>query len=218
MTRKMIYVVLGGVGLIILMSSFKSNKINPKGKTILFVGDSHTAGFGWGWQSYLSKLYGFKEINLSKGGEQTKYMLNVLTNYLSNPKKEKPDICFIYGGSNDAYSPQKNATALSNIQKMVDLCNQSNITPVVVVGYNSKKVIYGNTAVKPFGTNTQQGLWNFSLKRYEMQKDIPKIIKNAIIVPMWESVSHMTAKMDGYHLSAQQQKLFGDFIAKEIFE
>lgn len=217
MTRKILYIVLG-VSLILLISSFKSKKMNPKNKTILFIGDSHTAGFGWGWQSYLSKLYGFKEINLSKGGVQTSYMVKVLTNYLSDSKNVKPDICFIYGGANDAYSPQTNKTALSNIQKMVDLCNKNNITPIVVVGYNSKKVIYGNPAVKPFGTNTQQSLWNFALKRYDMQKNIPNVIKNAIIVPMWENVNHDTAKMDGYHLSSAYQREFGNFVAQQIFD
>jgi len=76
-------------------------KFNPLGKKAVFVGDSHTAGYGWGWQDSLAKKYGFTiQQNLSKGGLRTDQLLPILEKYLKETKST-PDILFIYAGAND---------------------------------------------------------------------------------------------------------------------
>ena len=209
-----------------LLNKSKYNQFNPKGKKILFVGDSHTSLTsqplenskqykGVGWQSYLAKKYDFVEINISEGGRASKYMMSKFNTYLKT--HEKPDVCFIYLGANDAFSPVTNEQALKNIQSMVDTCNEKHIIPVVIVGYNSAKVIVNNPRLKPFGTNTQQGLWAMGEKRYQQQLLLQQKIENAIVVPMFNSVSQSDAS-DGLHLGQKKQQEFAEFVSPFVFK
>jgi lysophospholipase L1-like esterase len=201
-----------------------SKKINPKGKKILFVGDSHTALTsqplentkqykGEGWQSYLARIYGFNEINISEGGRASKYMIDKFQTYLKT--HSTPDVCFFYLGANDAYSPVTNEQVIKNLQFMIDTCNEKGIVPVIITGYNSRSVIVNNPRIKPFGTNTQQSLWNMGEKRYQQQLTFNQL-KNAIIVPIYNDILPTDAS-DGYHLGAKKQQQFAKFIAPYVF-
>ena len=199
--------------------------INPKGKKILFVGDSHTAFTkqpirinetqinAEGWQSYLARIYGFKEINISVGGQASTYLMGKFLTYLKN--NPKPDVAFFYVGANDAFSGVANTKVIKNIQFMIDTCNKKGITPVVITGYNSRKIIVNNRRFKPFGTNTQKGLWNMGEKRYQQQLMFSQLT-NAIVVPMWENVLPSDAA-DGLHLGVAKQQQFAKFIAPYVF-
>ena len=195
---------------------FKSRKkINPRGKLIAFIGDSHTAGYGWGWQSVLAKNYGFTEKNLAVGGKRTDWMLQTLKAYLENAR---PSIVFIYGGANDAYSNVTNAQAIKNIQAMVDLCNSKGITPVVIAGYNARKVQINNPNTKTtIYVTTQEGMWKLAEKFYQLELSIQRDIKNAIIVPIWDG-AEMKDAPDGLHLTAGAQKRFAEYIGKIVFK
>ena len=219
------YAAGGFLLLSLFLGKSKGTKINPKGKRILFVGDSHTSLTsqplenikqfkGFGWQSYLAKKFNFQEINISEGGRASKYMMDKFNVYLRT--HQNPDVCFIYLGANDAFSPVTNEQALKNIQSMVDTCNEKHIIPVVIVGYNSQKVIVNNPRLKPFGTNTQQGLWDMAEKRYQQQLLLQSKIENAIVVPMWNNVLP-TDVADGLHLGQQKQHELADFIASYVF-
>jgi len=117
-------------------------KFNPLGKKAIFVGDSHTAGFGWGWQDALAKKYGFTiQQNLSKGGYRTDQLLPILQDYLKTAKGA--EILFIYAGANDNFSLVQNQKATQNVQKMVDAGRNAGIDNIYVIsGYRSSKVIY----------------------------------------------------------------------------
>lgn len=225
MKKTIFYVSLIGA-LFFLLTSFKKNKkVNPKNKKILFVGDSHTALTnqplenskqykGTGWASYLAKKYGFSEINISEGGRASKYMMSKFLTYLKT--HEKPDICFIYLGANDSFSPVSTLQTIKNIQSMIDICNEKNILPIIVSGYDSHKVIVNNPKLKAFGTNTQKSLWDMGEKRYQQQLKQLSDLKNAIIVPIFENVSQSDAS-DGLHLGVKKQQELAEFISSYVF-
>jgi len=104
-----------------------------KGKKALFIGDSHTANHGYGWQVQLSQATGLIQNNIAVGGKTTSWMLtqahlNVNPNY---------DYCFIYGGANDMYNSHISAAnAFNNIQAIVNICNSKGVKPIVLTGFD----------------------------------------------------------------------------------
>ena len=197
------------------------NKLNPvdfKGKRVLFIGDSHTAAYNIGWQSILAKRYQFTEDNYAVGGKTTSWMITQLN--LALKQGEKYYACFIYGGANDGYNTSiSNETAVANVQKMVDTCLENGIIPIVVIGYNTRKVSVGNTALKTtIYVKTQQGMWDLAERRYQQQLLMERKIKNAYIIPMWQDVSHATAPQDGLHLYGKNQTNFANYVASKLFE
>ena len=181
-------------------------KINPKGKRVAVIGDSHSAGNGWGWQDTLSWKYGYELENLSVGGKSTPWMVETLKKFYADGKKA--DIVFIYGGANDAFSLVKEATTLNNIQSMVDMVRDNGGKPIVIEVFNYEK------AVKPNVTdNYDSGI----AKYMKLQDAIAKDIKNAVIVPRWEDVDAKSVGGDGFHLPKSSQTKFADYVAKEVF-
>ena len=85
--KYLLYITSGFVVASILFRKGGNKLINPKGKKILFVGDSHTAFTkqpirindsqinAEGWASYLAKIYGFTEINISVCGQASAYLI-----------------------------------------------------------------------------------------------------------------------------------------------
>lgn len=170
-----------------------------------------TAGYGWGWQSVMAKIYGFVEVNLAVSGKRTDWMLTTLQRYLTT---DTCDAVFIYGGANDAYSAVSNATAVANVQKMVDLCVSKNIPAYVVLGYDPMIVSYGR--VKPTKyVPTQVGM-NQLTSKYAQQQILAKSIKNAKIIPVWKNCSKLDSS-DGLHLTASAQRRFAEYVGKEAF-
>lgn len=219
--KKAIFLVLGVSVPIIALGAilFRRKKINPENKLIAFMGDSYTAGYQWGWQSDLAKTYKFTEVNLAKGGMRTDWMLQQTRNYLDT---NKPDYYFVYGGANDAYSYTTNETALKNIQAIVDTCNSKGVKPIVISGYNARKVQVGNVRQKPSKWQldngiTQQVLWNYGEKYYQLELMIQGKIKNAIVVPIWDGAEQSDAT-DGLHLTAAAQKRFAEYVGNYLFK
>jgi lysophospholipase L1-like esterase len=196
--KKLWLPIVGGVaiGVYFAMRGFKTN---PKGKTAIFIGDSHTAGFGWGWQDTLAKKYGFTFTNLSSVGKTTDWMLKTLKNYPKNA-----DILFIYGGANDAFSQIPNQTALDNIQSMVDLGKAKNV--FVVSGYNSDKVS------KP---KMDASKYPF-IEKYDKLKQSFTNINGARVIPIWQGAESKDTD-DGMHLNKDAQNRFAQYVGKEIF-
>jgi lysophospholipase L1-like esterase len=202
-----------------LLSQITTKKIDPKGKTFAFMGDSYTSLPTYGWQSVLAKNYDFKEINIAKGGMQTSWMVRQTENYLS---KNKPDYYVIMGGANDAYSPQTIETAIKNIQKMIDMANAKGVKPIVITGYNARKVQVGNTRQKPTSEQLRRGvtqdvLWGMGEKYYKMQLRMLSDLKNATIVPIWDDAKQSDT-YDGLHMTWDAHKKFANHVGNYLFK
>jgi hypothetical protein len=182
-------------------------KFNPLGKKAVFVGDSHTAGYGWGWQDSLAKKYGFIiQQNLSKSGLRTDQLLPILEKYLKETKST-PDILFIYAGANDNFSLVQNQKATENVQKMVDAARDAGIDNIYVIsGYRSSKVIYD---LKRYGDYIQ--------KSDAFKEGLSKNIKKAVVVPIWEEADFKMST-DSLHLIQSAQTKFADYIGAQIFK
>lgn len=213
--KKFLAITLASLGLTALIFSNNSNtpiiKLTPKGKKIVFIGDSMTAGYGWGWQSVMAKIYGFIEVNLSVSSKRTDWMLTTLERYLTT---DSCDAVFIYGGANDAYSAVSNTAAVRNVQKMVDLCVSKGIPAYVVLGYDPMIVSYGRISPTKY-VPTQTGM-NALTTKYAQLQQMMKSVKNAKIIPVWKNCSKIDSS-DGLHLTTAAQKRFAEYVGKEAF-
>ena len=105
--------------------------VSVKGKKAVFIGDSHTAA-DYGWQYQVCKKTGMSMQNTAVGGKQTYWMLQTASTVLAGDF----DYCFIYGGANDMAGNRPPIKSVKNIQKIVDICNQRKIKPVVLTGFD----------------------------------------------------------------------------------
>jgi hypothetical protein len=104
-----------------------------RGKRALFIGDSHTANHGYGWQVQLCQATGLIQNNIAVGGKTTSWMLQQAQMYVTN----NYDYCFIYGGANDMYNSHISASmAFNNIQYMVNICKYKGVKPIVLTGFD----------------------------------------------------------------------------------
>jgi len=143
--------------------------LNVVGKKALFIGDSHTSAYGWGWQDMLCNQTGMICINTAVGGKTTIWMVSVMEKY----KYKEFDYCFIYGGANDAANssiPVKRV--IQNIQRMVDTAHVFNMIPVVIIGTDPRITF----------TSRDYKYRNYVSKKVEIQKYLQDSINNAIIV------------------------------------
>ena len=185
------------VFLLTLMSSV------PKWNRLLFVGDSLTCYSG-GWQHVVSKQLGLEYDNISKGGKRTDWMEKRLREHLSNNSDYGTVV--IYGGINDSFAYSHPNLTIKNIQRMVDLCNEKKIKPVVIVGYDPSKVI--------FKTVYSDKVTEFHRKRYiNLQNRIQNEIKNCKIIPI-ETTIDRTDSGDGIHLKSSGHKKFYKWVLK----
>jgi len=104
-----------------------------RGKRALFIGDSHTANHGYGWQVQLCQATGLIQNNIAVGGKTTSWMLQQTQMYVTS----NYDYCFIYGGANDMYNSHISAgMAFNNIQYMVNVCKYKGVKPIVLTGFD----------------------------------------------------------------------------------
>jgi len=205
---KSLFVLITSAVLTGVVFAVARKRIDPKGYTALFVGDSHTALYGKGWQDVLAKMYGFKVENIAKSGANTNQMLSSLKNYLDRNKT--PDMLFIYGGANDIYSGKKSDTVFQNIQAMVDIGIDYGIPSkniFVVSGYNTEKLTAGSKYAKG----------SFPKKMDAVKESFPSQIDRATIVPTWHEVSSKDTG-DGLHLHSRSQARFAKYVGSKIFK
>ena len=190
-----------------LVFALANRRINPKNRTALFIGDSHTALYGNGWQYTLAKTYGFKVINLSQVGKTTGWMFTTLKNYLD--KNPAPDMLFIYGGANDIYGKANAKTVFNNIQAMVDIGIDKGIKPrniFVITGYRTSKVTKGSKYAEG----------GFPERMDTVKETMNTQVKRATVVPIWEG-GNSADTVDGIHLNSAAQARFAQHIGSKIF-
>jgi lysophospholipase L1-like esterase len=184
------------LSLTLLTLMFK--KMNIKGQTALIVGDSHSAGYGWGWQNVLAKNYNFKIINIAKSGYTIPQMFRDMQNFY---KSNSVPLVFIYGGANDIFNGKNVEEALSEMQEMVDFAVSKGSKVILIAGFDSAVISKGKSA---------KFIANYNLFKQRLAN-----IKNATFVPMWKG-GLSTDSPDGYHLRADAQKRFAEYVGKSI--
>lgn len=168
---------------------------------VLFIGDSITAYRG-GWQDEYCQATNKSCTNLAKNGMRTKWMLNTLKDHLKD--NSDYNVIIIYGGINDIFTHIKVDSAIRNVQRMVDLANEYNIKPVVIIGYNSNNLMQ-NTWIKDKVVEEQ------IRQRYvSYQNRLGKEITGAQIIPIVPTIK--SDGIDGIHLSSAGHKKFKDWI------
>jgi len=213
---------LGLTSFVLVKTRKKKVRIKNKNpKKILIVGDSQSAikndsgsAIKFTYPNILIKDFPDKQFDvLASVGKQTKWMLDNLPAKLSN----KYDRVYIYGGGNDMTSGVSVEKALSNIQKMADLANESGADVFVNLGYkiegaNGK---FGNPNIMPLTTyvNTKEKWIPLVEKRKELQKSLPKSIKGVNFIPVYDLKQNTT---DGIHPTAEGHKLVASEFKKTL--
>lgn len=142
---------------------------NVKGKSVLFIGDSHTT-YAYGWQDRLCRRTGMIYTNTAVGGKTTGWMLGVLRTRINS----KYDYCIIWGGANDMAGMTKPTDALKNVQIMVDICNSKGVKAIVMTGFDPRTCV---------DVSRQSKDWQPYPARYEMfQKMLQDSIRGAQVI------------------------------------
>jgi lysophospholipase L1-like esterase len=117
-----------------------NNPLNDvNGKTVLFIGDSHTCSHEWGWQKLVCDSTGMRMNNVSQVGISTDQMLRNLKSSLV--KDYQFDWVFIYGGANDAAGRADLNVVMSNIISMVKYAESKKAHVKVLTGFDPIKTI-----------------------------------------------------------------------------
>ena len=148
---------------------FQDTPENVKGKSVLFIGDSHTT-YAYGWQDRLCKRTGMSYNNTAVGGKTTGWMLGVLRTNISS----RYDYCIIWGGANDMAGTTKPMDALKNVQTMVDICNSKGVKAIVMTGFDPRTCV---------DVSNQSKAWQPYPARYEVfQKMLQDSMKGAKVI------------------------------------
>ena len=195
----------------------KSKLKNKNIKRILIGGDSHTAiktaKGGDVKITYpnilMSKLPNIKFDVVALGGKTSKWLLDNITPKL---KQNKYDRVYIYIGANDmSNSNIQVETTLNNIQKIVDLANENGADVFVNLGYKiegtaGKFLNYKIMNLTKY-VKKQEDWIPYINRKKELQALIPKTIKNANFIPVYDLNQNTT---DGIHATSKGQKIVAD--------
>ena len=111
------------------------------------------------------------------------------------------DLCFIYGGGNDAAGGKSPRIIFQNVQQMVDLCNNKGVRAIVITGSSPEKVM------------TQSSKWSTYIKtKSDFQKILVQELKNATLV----DVRFLIEKQDCADVLCHMQVSGHKKIANEI--
>lgn len=196
--------------------AFTTKKKKKDPKKILFVGDSLTAIEYNGkstnnYPNLVRKSRPDLQIDvLAIGGKTTKWMLDNLPVKLRN----KYDRVYVYGGVNDALSSSISLTSVqSNLQKMVDLINESGAESWVVLGYEANGFMDWRKMPTTRYLSNKEGYIPL-IDRYVKIQDNYKSLKNANIVKKFQISGSMTS--DGIHPNGNGQQIIADDIMKTL--
>lgn len=205
-----------------LMKRSQKTKIkvkNPDPKNILIVGDSQSAiktsdgkNISWTYPALLKKHFTDKTIDvMAKVGKPTSWMLENLPAQL---KDKKYDRVYIYGGGNDAFNSSQNLDkTMANFQKMVDLVIANGADAYVVLGYKIDGFAdYNKMPITPYIKDRKQYIPLIE-RRKEIQRRLPKEIKNAQFVPIFDLGDRTT---DGIHATPAGHKIIAEKMIENI--
>jgi hypothetical protein len=198
----------------------RRKKINPKGMTIAYIGDSQLANFSSsGWQNQLNAIYGINLMkvpqntisgtsNLADSGKTTTWMIDRLKSFYS--WGYRPDILIIDGGGNDIAGGSTPEMVVKNIQALVNIAKQNGTRYVYVVpDYRSSKVSLPHLPDKA-NEIYQRDTYKTML--------ITDIQNDTMAIPIWEKAD-ASYTQDGLHISDPAKlKEKAEFVGKHIFK
>lgn len=126
------------------LDTVKTRPVCVSGKRVLFIGDSHTAN-PKGWQDRLCKKTGMTYKNVSVGGKSTPWMVQQAVTHVNSTY----NFCFIYGGANDVCGKVPPQKVLKNVKRMIALCKEKGVTPIVIAGFEPEKCVSKTSACGP---------------------------------------------------------------------
>ena len=176
--------------------------LDVRGKKALFVGDSHTSAYGWGWQDQVCNHTGMVCKNTAAPGKQTNWMAWKLDTYADSSYS----YCFIYGGGNDVASGVPNSKILQNFRAMISHCQSLRIEPVVITGSDPEAVM-----------QTSSAFWKgYVLQKSELQQmlldSLPgiKVIDTRLVIGKTDCADFLC------HTKASGQKKIAGKVLKEM--
>jgi hypothetical protein len=178
--------------IIITESQYNRLLESTDSESILIIGDSHSVDASFTYSSLIKNK--FSDVKIAAvGGKSTSWMLKTLSKELS---KKRYDKVIIWGGANDMFSNTSISSAISNIQKMVDMVNDQDGSAFVIVGFDqnifSKKGKYKSKYV------TSAEMDKMREKYISFQEQLPSSIRNATIIPSFDiDNSHTSDNMHG---------------------
>jgi len=118
----------------IIISESQYNRLleSTDSESILIIGDSHSVDAGFTYSSLIKNKYSDVKI-AAVVGKRTSWMVEQLSQELS---KKHYDKVVIWGGNNELSSNSSISSAISNIQKMVDMVNDQDGEAFVIVGFD----------------------------------------------------------------------------------
>jgi len=184
-------------------------KTSPK--TILFVGDSITADPMWSYPALIRKQRPDLKIDVhAKSGQTTGWMLQNLPPVLA---RKKYDRVYIYGGVNDAFNNVNLSTAVSNVQKMIDLARQNGAEAYVVLGYEPNGFMdYKKMPITRY-VRSKEAYIPLIARYKQLQSMFATQLRNATLIP---KINLGTKTSDGTHPNGAGQQLIADTIKQTL--
>jgi lysophospholipase L1-like esterase len=203
----------------------KLNKMKNKNpKSILFVGDSQTAiknhanatPITYTYPNYIIDALKNKGISvdvLAKGGEPTSWMLKNLPEKL---REKKFDRIYIQGGGNDAVNLVPYGKYKGNLEKMIDLGQQSGADVIFMTWFDRSKVSDPAKVPTTIYVPTKEEMYQRQKIYFDWQTKIGKDLENKAnaIMPMFEIPKELVS--DGIHPNSKGAKIIADLILKTI--
>lgn len=204
-----IYMLLKKLDVIKQNDNIQSNKVL---NSILFVGDSITAGVGYSYSYLIKNDLPNKQVDiLALGGMQTSWMLQNLPAQLA---KSNYDRVYIYGGVNDIFSGVSKEQATANVQAMVDLINGSGAEAVVISGYDSEVFMTANNLKPTIYVTTVDGMLQMRDSYAAYQDYLQNNIQSAVVLPEFELDPSLNT--DGIHPNAAAHKIIEQILLQDI--
>ena len=186
----------------IIISESQYNRLleSTDSESILIIGDSQSVDAGFTYSSLINDKYSDVKI-AAVVGKKTSWMVEQLSQELS---KKHYDKVIIWGGNNDISSNTSISSAISNIQKMVDMVNEQDGSAFVIVGFDqnvfSKKGKFKSTKYA-----TSEEMDKMRERYINFQEKLPSGIKNATVIPSFDiNNSHTSDNIHG-NSSAHRQ-------------
>lgn len=205
-------------------SDIDNKKIRNKNpKKILFVGDSITAIHNYQKNTPIKWTYpvqvkdkleqeGYDIDVLAKGGETTRWMLKNLPDKLSGKKYDR---IYIQGSGNDAINLVPFEKLKENINKMIELGQESGSDVFYVVGFDQEKTLDPNRVATTIYVPNKQDMYKRHQIYFGWQKKLANEFPNANgIVPLFDIPKELVP--DGLHPNAKGAKIFAEKMIESI--